>query len=123
MLPSVLFCSREARQMFFAADVPGPPCSGNFLLRVVAAGHRHLLVLDVVPGLELLLRELVRLRDRESHHFLDHRVSQEGSPDWSMGGNVGIQNHLHLGGHFPDARSQNKQQIQQPVLSFFSGTH
>eukprot|EP00972_Heterocapsa_arctica_P058278 8598057-Heterocapsa_arctica.AAC.1 len=60
-------------------------------------------MLDVVPGFELQRGELVWLRHRERHHFLDHRVALVSGSNWPVGGNFGIKDYLHLSGDLPDA--------------------
>eukprot|EP00972_Heterocapsa_arctica_P072736 10738415-Heterocapsa_arctica.AAC.1 len=78
-------------------------------------------MLDVVPGLELLRGELVWLGHRERVHFLDHWVPNMGCSDRPVGGNLGVEDYLHLGGYLPDSRAQDKE-VQNPVLPFFRDT-
>eukprot|EP00972_Heterocapsa_arctica_P099993 14745798-Heterocapsa_arctica.AAC.1 len=82
--------------MSLTRDVPRPPSSGDGLFRVIWAGLRHLLMLDIVPGFELLRGELVWLRHRERHHFLDHRLAFVGCSYRPVGGNLGVKKYLHL---------------------------
>eukprot|EP00972_Heterocapsa_arctica_P050930 7486276-Heterocapsa_arctica.AAC.1 len=67
--------------MSLTSDVPGPPCSGDGLFRIVRARLGHLLMFNVVPGFELLWGELIGLWYREGVHFLDHRVADVGRSD------------------------------------------